>query len=1220
VTDLFGRLRGEQDVPPLSPRIETSVPSFFRKWSQLKPLLDEGGVDPGLSRSIADIDLDRVRRGQMPMSARETMLAMLAAKTQRAITPKPESSGLGGFVSRTFDDLKTVVSSVPKLPGMLVNEAQEIPNLGENVSEALEAGGLREKITALANTPVVRMVPGSFVAGQLAQEGPAGLGQHPLFTVLDVLPLASRAVPASTVANQAEIARLADQAAPSPLRSFYRESVKPRVDTAMTSRGIPTFENMRNRLGVGPGPRFIARKSAQATRQIHTQLSQEIMEIVQRRKDLGITDERLAEISRIGEMGKPAELASLAPHERAYLDMVDEQNTKWAQRGVDSQQLREVGGELYPKAQGAPMARLAERLQQKQFTTGLEDAEAKTLVVLADIQRRQRMVDMVDTDTVGWLKDTLQTRIAEPFPGLLDEAVTRGDTARVTRIASVARQVYQNTRAPVVRAVKALDSEVGADGLFDTRALRTASKALLAGAKRLDDAYSRLGDDALRAEADWMKQQADWLDTQASVHADVKGIPRKERDLNALLDRISTRKENMEAIAADLDEKIAQTVPARFSPLIEERYRAALRVLATERNPQLVGDALATMYENLDAGLYELVPNLTVRDLSSTYREVAQTWTELRDAGYNPRFLHRVDPGQIRTIERPTVYPEAIRSPTQVRARTRDAKAYFQNYEIALSHQAMEWLRKDMTEKVVNDIAGRFGKTRAALVEEYLPLADKMLAQGKGLPGQDVRATIDMLLRRDGWQEWNPNEIVTWTRAQAGVGAAEDVMMPLWAMDTIKRMYPQVHGMRAALDRATNMFRMSILPLSPRWHLYNVLGGQIMLALKTDPTSTLRYFGRAREMMRGEMPVEIAKGVGSTVSAEEWAYHHAVGEQLGKWWQQSRESPLGAVKKVGEKIINKSFEANELVDNFYRSVAYLYAQDQTLTKGMSKQEAHLAGVELANRVLQDWDSMVPFERQIMRAVFPFYGWMRHILSFTLSYPVDHPLRASIISNFARNEYADFGGGLPDKFYGMFYIGQPDEDGNVKAVNLRGSNPFSDVANYATLAGFAGQLNPMIGGVLESMGINMATGKQDLYPNLTYDAQTGRLVARNRNVMESVLFSVLPQTEWLAGQVGLTTDDLRTLKLNNPDAYNARLRSILGLPPLPTEVNVYREAALAELSRDRAARTAFNEALKTGNWQDAMRYPSVRPLLDVIAHLPREQVERFQLPEQMRLTG
>jgi hypothetical protein len=236
--------------------------------------------------------------------------------------------------------------------------------------------------------------------------------------------------------------------------------------------------------------------------------------------------------------------------------------------------------------------------------------------------------------------------------------------------------------------------------------------------------------------------------------------------------------------------------------------------------------------------------------------------------------------------------------------------------------------------------------------------------------------------------------------------------------------------------------------------------------------------------------------------------------------------------------------------------------------------------------------------------------MRHILGFTLSLPIDHPLRMAILSNWARNEIEDHLQGLPERFWSQFVIGQPDEQGRVLMVNLRGANPFADVANYATLAGFVNQLNPIFGGILESLGIDPLSGAAEAYPHLVYDPQAGRLRPETGNLIQGIVGNTVP----LAGLAWetLTGADLRRLAITNPDAYRARLVSAVGLPSLPRRWHLPTERGLAALARAQAMREAWSRALRTGRYGEAEEWPQLRPLVQQIRQASPEQLAPISL--------
>ena len=111
----------------------------------------------------------------------------------------------GNFLS----DLRGIVGSIPRLlnPMTWLREAAAIPSIPSHVSQALDAG--KNIVEAVASAPGVRMLPGSFLASNVTH--PVELLRHPLFTALDVLPVAGEVAKVSPVfAAAQDAARVAD--------------------------------------------------------------------------------------------------------------------------------------------------------------------------------------------------------------------------------------------------------------------------------------------------------------------------------------------------------------------------------------------------------------------------------------------------------------------------------------------------------------------------------------------------------------------------------------------------------------------------------------------------------------------------------------------------------------------------------------------------------------------------------------------------------------------------------------------------------------------------------------------------------------------------------------------------------------------------------------------------------------------------------------------------
>src|SRR5215510_836215 len=111
------------------------------------------------------------------------------------------------------------------------------------------------------------------------------------------------------------------------------------------------------------------------------------------------------------------------------------------------------------------------------------------------------------------------------------------------------------------------------------------------------------------------------------------------------------------------------------------------------------------------------------------------------------------------------------------------------------------------------------------------------------------------------------------------------------------------------------------------------------------------------------------------------------GKQLGEIGERAGVARL--VKGGADRFkaaVDWSFRANETMDNAYRLAGFLDEFDRGMKKGMTAEEAGVAGLDMANKFMPRWLEMTPIERSVLRAVFPFYAFMSHIFRFASRYP------------------------------------------------------------------------------------------------------------------------------------------------------------------------------------------------------------------------------------------
>lgn len=1216
--------------PPILTQLPSSQTAFTRKYTNPSLQSALGRLPPNLRQSLINFDFTRVQRGQPPLSSAQTLAALQTALTNQPSTPPESQSFFGGAIG----DLQNLVSEVPHLPFTLLHEAQDLPSAPSKLSEVLGRGDIQSVIGGLSEVPGLRMVPGVFTASQVANKGISGLTEHPLFTALDVLPYAKPAVSALAESTFSKLPSVQAARAASDLPSL--NAVREQVGLPSTAepsalrtlaRSSPTLQSIRAsrpvsalRTSFGTVSRDLAQMYNATVGKVLQQSNPDALPSIltedtaplraalsdAREWSSSITPQRMQELTRGLELDRNTVLSdsSLTDPERAFVRQQSDHVDAMADFAVRRDWLARVDGETFTPPEARRI--LNSRRQVAKFES---------------INQARKMVEEAQVGTAPTIDLTV----------LRSEHLTVADREQLLRgyaqaydaagfDATPLKAILNASRGPNWREVghgPALDALQKIIDNPTPRPLLTQAEMLdqLTPYARTDPSVARIRDHIRRG--DYVTATKTFHDTLGTRTKHV--LPgsdelldslRRHRDTSKYLTRTSTYSDRVVTQLRKSNTALEQRiVPARFTPLIEQHVGTQLREMFTS-DPEALG--------LIDQGFYSLLPGLDPRELNRLQSDVARTWQDMKSQGLDPTFVHRVSPSRLPSLTRPNI-SDTIRTPTQIRTRTLDATPYVQDAAVALTDQAMEFLSRLGQEEFTGNVLALHGTSLPDLVERYRDAATTLAERD---PSLTAAAHAQSLIQRD-WIKYDPQSIFPETQAKLKTFAKEsDQYIPKPVADTLQQLFhDKQYKLASIFDPVMKVFRTSILPLSPRWHVGNIFGGATLLTMSTDPL-VFRNFSRAVDLVRsgelhtlegmppsgfGSVPAEIIDwnkkaSIGDKTVA---AYHYKGGATLRRLWDQSAPA-----RDKASSIIDSSYKLNGFVDDLYRSLAYIYGHDKSITKGLSAHQAEQAGVALVRKILPEWDRITPFERQVMRFVFPFYTWAQFITKHAYRYPIDHPYRTAVTSSLARREMDDFGGALPYKFMDTLFLGNPDSQGNVPALQLGAVNPFRDVANYFTLAGFTRSANPILSTVLESLGINPAQGAQDLYPEIAYDPVTGQLRPSNPSLLSSFIGNVIPQTQLLSAMLG-QNEQFKQILRTNPEAAAAMLRSSVGLPSLFRTVNPAQEAFKAETQRSTLQSQVQSEALRTGDWSRAQQFPQLRAYFQQISLLMGKSPELFK---------
>ena len=1252
---IAGLLQGNSDtqIAPLQQRAAQNMTAFRNKYQQMAGYLRT--LPPEVRNSLINYDSQRVAAGNAPLSQEQTLRA-----TQYAVTKQPQTSvaprSLWDVPGNAINDLKTIVGSIPRLldPRTYLNELREIPHIGEVYSK-LRGQGLNP-LEAAAQLPGVRMVPGSFLVGNLTN--PGELARHPLFTALDLLPVASHFAGMSpTFAAAGREAEAANTAA----RATYDATLAKNAE--VMAAGKPELLQPEPHMALTPAPRalptvltkmldadgnVVTRPIVQAVKDSRFgQAAQESFgfrdvwrQLAGRDADLGAVsrgerearnpvEQYVADIRDLAEQYMPNETdraafkqkvevgdyTNLSGNDLELLGKLRDRQERFQQYLHDSQGINlKVDGEWLPRQQAEPVINARNRADTAQRISVHRDEYINPSGNL-DIKSLRDSLDMATNNVDRRLRkheiDSV-LRVGDAYG--YDMTAARKAMTRVD-------QLRNHNYATVIEAANAafdggvVNNRVGPLQIIDE---------LKRGSSRPDEQIAVL----VRAIADGnTKRITETLDNITKRKTELPALannPDLVASIKSYRDRIAwdnkygdlyTSKQ-AERLTKKAERMLDKTVPGRFVPLVQQRTAArALEMIPTahlsEAEVAELSQAIiesnwkaADRIRGLDDARYlngGKPPTTTLDLYRGAEREVAQTWRQMRAAGDDPTFVHKVSRSRGSTVAQPRIgpVPNVI---SQGLPRYFDMSPGVHDWAVAFTHQGMEVLQRQATQNFIQWVMDNYGRKQADLIDEY--------ASASRNPGaldfnQQLRDSLGQH-----WEVFNPEKKgYSWGGVTLNKFNGEQVWIPKALAKNLDRLIPTSSPLRAVFDGTTDTFRTAVVGLSPKTHINNILGGLLMVVGQTDPT-VFKYWRQARELINAPESITdpaLRASVGSfkrefldsNLARSHAKLSYDFGSNVNTIYDtflkaRDKAAASGAKEFLG-KAIDKSLTLNGIADDQYRVMAYLYGYDKAVAKGLSEEGARIAGQELLRKSMMDWTSLTPIERQIYKSIFPFYGFMRHSMQYVANFPIDHPLRAATMASFAQAEQED-NNGLPLNMLGFLPIGSPNSKGGQNFIQIGAMNPFNDVANLFTVAGFLRSTNPIMSSAFESVGLTQ--GSADLYPTLRFDPDSGRLDAVHASFLGSLAENTIPQTRLLSSFLGINSDFNRQLQ-KDPAAAVRSLLSAAGAPMNFRHLNVPQQYFKTEINRLSTLQAVKNQALLSGDWREAIQYPELRNLLQQI---------------------
>ena len=345
---------------------------------------------------------------------------------------------------------------------------------------------------------------------------------------------------------------------------------------------------------------------------------------------------------------------------------------------------------------------------------------------------------------------------------------------------------------------------------------------------------------------------------------------------------------------------------------------------------------------------------------------------------------------------------------------------------------------------------------------------------------------------------------------QLAVGEASrptTVLLPEWARAGFEDILPPppATGVVKGLDRIVGAWKTSVLPLMPRWHMANVVGNGLAVTVGNDvPLSVmLASRGEVRRALRNPANRVEARLRDNSTAAE--VVRGTKKERLlndptlpkppeAAWSQAVNRVPgVEGYRRNFNKVTDASYKANATVDNAAhlwvyaskklqreRTLAELDADvkagrvtkrdaDQLRSKEMTDEQI----MDEALAIAGDFKSMPRYQHQVLRRIFPFVAWYKHITKFVMKrMPFDSPYRSAWMFKVA-DMYDD-----PENRPG--WMQSSLQFGNGMSVNLGAYSPFAGGSMFASPLldpqSATSALSPVIQAPLNLGGYNTQQGR------------------------------------------------------------------------------------------------------------------------------------------------
>jgi hypothetical protein len=349
---------------------------------------------------------------------------------------------------------------------------------------------------------------------------------------------------------------------------------------------------------------------------------------------------------------------------------------------------------------------------------------------------------------------------------------------------------------------------------------------------------------------------------------------------------------------------------------------------------------------------------------------------------------------------------------------------------------------------------------------------------------------------------------------------------------------------RLVVDKPSQVWKDSVLAMSPRWMKNNVMGDIIFNTFEgVGPLSYNRAF---RTIYRNCVPDELLRASFANVMKYNPRLGKTAETVIGGYVQAFLDTKAVAgvayVKDLGYSL-NTMFE-QPFVRALYIKIAREKAVKLLKAEKIARTEANVLAkmrvikndpvlvrpfVDKVHETLPVFNLLGNFERKYIRRFVPFANWYKFMLKYGATLPSKHPFKligarglGALTEEHREEVFKDYfpfmareieGAGIPTRFDHMWPIGSRGEP-MAKFFNVRGMNPFTTIEDFVDLD-IINMASPIITVPMEQVSGRAVFGNREFESgdagiNVTHKGMEYKEFAKVRPPLADHILSQLPQ--------------------------------------------------------------------------------------------------------------